>query len=186
MLVPNVRARYNEYSMVTSIFIAQPNVSFDILLKACADTLDHKVTESIDNTLKQLSDSEKYLSILAAIRDANASVNLTPNLLTHITFSVLTVATDVDMMDVLEACSGMAFTHAETKMRGGLIAVITGTMQQWRDAIITGSQHSQGIIRGGFDQLHDLFIQAGLGTVWNDYESQTQSDGTYKLIEHKR
>lgn len=172
--------------MVTSIFIAQPSVSFDILLQACADTLDHKVTGGVDNTAKRLSDSEKFLSILAAMRDAQATASLTPNLLTHVSFSVLTIANDVDMIDILEACSGMAFTYTETQVRGGLLAVITGTMQQWRDAIVTGSQHSQLAIRAGFDQLHDLFVQVGLGSVWKDYEQAPLKDGTYRLIEDRR
>ena len=89
------------------------------------------------------------------------------------------------MMDILEACSTMAFTYAETKMRGCLVAVITGTIQQWRDAIVTGTQHSQATIRGGFNQMHDLFVQVGLYQIWSDFEQKAQDDGSYTLIEYK-
>lgn len=169
-----------------STFISQPSVEFGVLLQACDEILGHKVTHGVDSTSKRLSDSERFLSILSAMRDAEARVGFPPNLLTHVSFSVLTVASDVDMMDILEACSGMAFTHAETKMRGILVSVITGTMQQWRDAIVTGTQHSQATIRAGFNQLHDLFVQVGLGSIWNDYEQKPQDDGTYLLIEYKQ
>lgn len=168
-----------------SVFIAQPAVEFDILLKMCDDALDYKVTTGVDNTARKLSDSERFLSILAAIRDPQAPAGLPPTLLTHVSFSVLTVSSDADMMDILEACSGMSFTYAETKMRGMLIAVITGTMQQWRDAIVTGTKHQQATIRAGFNQLHDLFVQAGLCSIWNDYEQKPQDDGTYVLLEYK-
>lgn len=168
-----------------SIFIAQPAVAFDSLLMACSETLDYNVTNGIDSTEKKLSDSERFLSILAAIRDPEAPAGLPPNLLTHVSFSVLTISSDVDMMDVLEACSGMAFTYAETKFQGVLVAVITGTMQQWRDAIVTGTKHQQATIRIGFNQMHDLFVQVGLGSIWNDYEQKPQDDGTYTLLEYK-
>lgn len=169
----------------TSTFIVQPGIAFGILLKACDEVLDHKVTQGIDNTEKKLSDTERFLSILAAMRDVEAKAGLTPNLLTHVSFSVLTISSEADMMDILEACSTMGFTYAETKMRGCLVAVITGTIQQWRDAIVTGTQHSQATIRGGFNQMHDLFVQVGLYQIWSDFEQKAQDDGSYTLIEYK-
>lgn len=168
-----------------SIFVAQPAVAFPVLLQACDEMLVHKVTQSVDDTVKRLSDSERFLSILAAMSDSQALVGLPPNLLTHVVFSVLTVATDVDMLDILESCSGMPFTHTETKARGCVIAVITGSLQQWRDAVVTGTKHNQMTIRSGFNQIHDLFVQAGLCSIWNDYEQKPQDDGTYTLIEYK-
>lgn len=168
-----------------SIFIAEPAVAFDTLLTACNEALDHKVTVGVDSTAKKLSDSERFLSILAAIRDAKAPVGLPPNLLVHVSYSVLTVASEPDMIDILEACSGMPFTYAETKIRGVLISIITGTMQQWRDAVVTGTKHYQTVIRAGFNQIHDLFVQAGLCQIWNDYEQKIQDDGTYVLLEYK-
>lgn len=171
--------------MVHSTLIVQPAIAFDILLKACDDILDHKVTEAVDNSIKRLSDTERFLSILAAMPDQGAPVGLSPHLLTQVSFSILTVAPDVDMMDILECCAGMPFTHTETKLRAVLAAVITGTMQQWRDAVVSGTKHSQSIIRSGFNQIHDLFVQVGLCSIWNDYEQQPQNDGTYKLLEYK-
>jgi len=171
--------------MMRSTFIAQPSVDFPVLLQICDEVLGHKVTCAIDNTEKNLSDAERFLSILAAMRDANAPAGFPSNLLMHVSFSVLTVADGSDMMDILESCSGMAFTHVETKLRTVLIVVITGTVQQWRDAIVIGTNHVQMTVRAGFNQMHDLFVQAGLVSVWNDYEQKPQEDGTYLLIEYK-
>jgi hypothetical protein len=167
-----------------SIFIAQPTVEFPVLIKACAEILNHNVSAHVDKTIKNISDSERFLSILSAMRDERAGVGLPPNLLTHVSFSVLTVATEADMLDILESCSGMAFTHTETKIRSVLAAVISGTMQQWRDAIVSGTGHALPSIRTGFNQIHDLFVQQGLAALWNSFEQKPQSDGTYKLIEY--
>jgi len=169
-----------------SIFIAQPSIAFNELLNACDQALSHKVTSGVDNTPKKLSDTERFLSILAAIRDADAAVGLPPNLLTHVSFSVLTVATEQDMMDILEACSGMAFTFTETKARGALMSVITGTVQQWRDAVVTGTNHRHPEIRLGFNEIHQLFVEAGLTAVWSNFEYHPNGDGSYLLIEYKQ
>jgi hypothetical protein len=171
--------------MMRSTFIAQPSVAFPVLLQACDEVLGHAVTHGVDNTAKNLSDAERFLSILAAMRNAEAPVGFPPNLLTHVSFSVLTIADKIDMMDILEACSGMAFTHTETKLRDVLVVVITGTVRQWRDAIVTGTNHNQLVLREGFNQIHNLFVAAGLASVWNDYEQKPQDDGTYLLIEYK-
>lgn len=171
--------------MMRSTFIAQPAVAFPVLLQACDEVLGHKVTHGVDNTAKNLSDAERFLSILAAMRNVAAPVGFPLNLLTHVSFSVLTIANEVDMMDILESCSGMPFTQTETKMRNVLVAVITGTVQQWRDAIVTGTNHEELAIRAGFDQMHDLFVQVGLASVWNDYEQKPQDGGSYSLIEYK-
>ncbi len=168
-----------------STFIAQPSVAFNVLLQVCDEVLEHKVTTGVDNTAKNLSDAERFLSILAAMRDEQAPAGLPPMLLAHVSFSVLTVADEVDTLDILESCSGMAFTHTETKMRQVLVVVITGTVQQWRDAIVTGTNHKQQTVRVGFNQIHDLFVQEGLTAVWNDYEQKPQDDGTYLLLEYK-
>lgn len=166
------------------MFIAQPAVEFNTLLATCNEAFDHSVTTGIDSTEKNLSTSEKFISILSYMRDPNASVGLIPNLLTHVSFSVLTVADDMDILDILEACSGMAFTYAPTKHRSILMAVITGTVQQWRDAVVTGTKHQQATIRSAFNQIHNLFVEAGLYAAWNDYVQKPQDDGTYKLIEY--
>jgi len=171
--------------MMRSTFIARPAVDFDVLLQACDEVLDHKVTHGVDNTAKNLSNAERFLSILAATQDVEAPASLPPALLAHVSFSVLTVVDEIDILDILESCSGMSFTRAETKIRQVLLVILSGTIQQWRDAIVTGTNHSQLTIRAGFNQMHDLFVQEGLSAVWNDYEQKSQADGTYLLLEYK-
>jgi len=168
-----------------STFVSQPAVAFSELLSACNEILDHSVTTSVDSTVKKLSDSERFLSILSAMRDKNAPACLPPHLLTHISFSVLILSNENDMLDILEACGGMPFTYAETKRSGILVAVVTGNVQQWRDAIVTGTQHKHSELREGFNQMHNLFVEVGLHQVWEDFEQKPQDDGTYLLVEFK-
>ena len=62
-----------------------------------------------------------------------------PSLLTHASFSVYVAADDCDMLDILQSSAGMPFVMANTMANNVKIAVITGTLAQWRDAVTSGS-----------------------------------------------
>ena len=167
-----------------STLINAPSVDFGTLINAADQVLGRSVCAGVDSTAKKLSDAERFLSLLAALKDIHSPVGLPPNLLTHVSFSVLTIASELDMLDILEACSGMPFTQTETTMRGTVLAVISGTLQQWRDAVVSGSQeHQQPNVRLGFNQIQNVFVGAGLGSCWNNFEQKLLHNG-YTLIEY--
>lgn len=163
-----------------SILVSAPGVNFDELISACVQSLSHSVTTEIEETFRKLTDAEKFLSILNHLKETEYL-----RLLDHVSFSVLTLAEYADMVDLMEVCSGMPVIQTESKMRGALVAIITGTLKQWREAVVIGSNHPEPSIRSGFCQIHDLFVQAGLHSVWNEYEHQMRDDGTYGLIEYQ-
>ena len=133
---------------------------------------------------RELSEPEKFLSCLAALRDQKAPAGLTPNLLSHVSFSVFVVADERDMLDILERCAGMPFVTAETTVRGVTAAVVTGTLAQWRDAVAAGSVHeAEPSVRAGFNKVYGLFCGAGLN-VWGDYRTREAPDRTL-LLEYK-
>jgi hypothetical protein len=167
-----------------STLVTAPSVQFGTLISICEQAMDRSVCKGVDNTSKHLSDAEKFLSILASLKDITSPVGLPPNRLTLVSFSVLTIASDLDMLDILEACSGMPFIQTETSMRGMNLSIISGTLHQWRDAVVSGSHSKQPNVRLGFNQMHNLFVGVGLGQVWNKYEQQPLDKG-YKLIEFK-
>jgi len=119
------------------------------------------------------------------MRDEKAPAGFPPHLLRHVSFSALIGADERDMLEILQVAS-MPFVAVETIARGVQIAVVTGTLDQWRDAIISGC--AKGVptsVRHCFNKLHGLFTAAGL-KVWPDYSSRPNHDQTYLLLEDKR
>jgi hypothetical protein len=168
-----------------SALITQPSLAVEQLVLACSQLFDHKVADGIDSSPRNLTDAEKFLSILAAMREPGAPASLPPDLLKHVTFSVLTVAEERDMVDILDICSGMCTTLAATRGRGIIAVVLTGRLNEWRDAVTTGcSKYIQFEVRSGFNQIHSLFVGAGLGAIWKGYR-QT-NDGTLFHLTHER
>jgi len=74
----------------------------------------------------------------------------------------------------------------ETIVRTVQVAVVTGTLAQWKEAVASGC--SKGVstpVRHCFNKLHGLFVAAGLN-VWRDFASRIIPDQTFLLLEDKR
>lgn len=170
-----------------SVLVSQPAVALQNLVGACSEIMSYNVAEAVDSSVRKLSDAEQFLSVLAAIRNPGSPTGLPPDLLPHVKFSVLTVADERDMLDVFAVCSGMDTVMGETKIRGIAVAVISGTLDQWRDAISRGCSDRQlPPIRAGFNQLHGLFVSAGLGSIWKGFRQRESVDRQTFLLTDER
>lgn len=164
--------------------ITRPAVDFGTFLGLTNQALGYSLATASDSTRRELSDSERFLSCLAAMKDADAPVGLLPKLYRHVCFSMLVIAEEADLLDILEAC-GSAFVVSNTIARGVQIAVVTGTLDSWRDAVVTGSSPSvQTPVRDCFNKIHGLFVAEGLN-VWSDYKSRTAPDQTFYLEDRR-
>ena len=166
------------------LLVTTPSVDFRAFLGACVQVLGYSPATAADASSRDLSEPEKFLSCLASLRDQQAPVSLPPNLLSHVSFSVLLVADERDLLDILERCAGMPFVTAETLARGVLATVITGTLAQSRNAVAAGSSREvEPSARAGFNKVYGLFCGVGLN-VWGDYRAREAPDCTL-LLEYK-
>jgi hypothetical protein len=164
-----------------AILIQQPAIDFDRFLSMCHEMFGYSPSSASDASHRELSDSERFLSCLAAMKDQRAPVSLPPHLLAHVSFSVLVATNERDLLDVIECCSTMSFATADTVVRGVQTAVITGTLSQWKTAILSGCNESvEPSVRFLFNQVLTLFENAGL-RVWGDCSRRTNHDNTLLL-----
>ncbi len=167
-----------------AVLIQQPAVDFSTFLAVTNQALGYSPGASADATRRRLHDAEKFTSCLAAMKDEYAPAGLPPHLMRHVSFSLLVMAEDSDMQDALEYCAGMPFVRADTLARGVSVAVITGTLSQWRDAVISGCGHSsQPSVRTLFNRILSLFESVNLN-VWKDC-CRRQAGDTF-LLEDQR
>ena len=173
--------------MPDAVLIQVPSIDFRTFVGLSHKVLGRSPAASSDACRRELSDAERFLSCLAALRDERAPVGLPPHLLRHVSFSAFVGADERDMLDILQLCAGMPFVVVETVVRGVQAAVVTGTLSQWRDAVISGC--SKGVeppVRHCFNKLHGLFVDAGLN-VWGDFSTRPAPDQTtFLLLEDKR
>jgi hypothetical protein len=168
------------------ILISVPSIDFCTFIGLSQKALGRSPAIVPDACRRELSDAERFLSCLAALRDERAPVGLSPHLLSHVSFSAFIGADERDMLDILQFCAGMPFVVVNTVIRGIQAAVITGSLSQWQDAVVAGC--GQGImppVRYCFNKLHGLFVDSGLN-VWGDFTARPASDQTTFLLEDKR
>lgn len=122
--------------------------------------------------------------MLAAMRQPNAAAGLTPNLLYHVSFSILVMADEFDTIGILECAAGMPFVSVETQVRGGQLSLISGTLAQWRDAVVTGTRQT-GAIKHLYCQVMSHFEAVNLNP-WSDFSKKFDREGGLFLLEDKR
>ncbi len=124
---------------VETILIACPAIDFPTLLSLAHQALGRNIAGAADASHRQLGDAEKFLLCLAALKDQSAEI--TPKLLSHVSFGVLVIADERDLPDILDMTSGMSFVRAMT-VPNVEIAVISGTLLQWRNAVASGTNEA--------------------------------------------
>jgi hypothetical protein len=165
--------------------ISSPTFDFNTFLGLASNMLGYSLSQSSDASHKKLSDTEKFLSCLAALRDPNAPAGLPSGLLSHASFSALVAAEEEDMLDILQCCSGMSFIQVETETCHVRLAVITGTLAQWKEAIKMGN--APVVVpsaRACFNKLYSLFELASLN-IWTDSQPQSDRDQTFYLEDRR-
>ena len=170
---------------VEAVLITGPAIDFATLLSLAHDALGYNVASVADASHRKMVDAEKYLFCLAAFKEEDGE--LTPNLLAHVSFSVLVIADERDLLDILEQTSGMSFVRAETTAQNVNLAVLTGTLGQWRDAVASGTNEiAAPMARTCYSKILLLFDRAGLAAVWSNFERRTAPDRCGFLLEDKR
>jgi hypothetical protein len=168
-----------------AVLINKPCIDFKTFLGLSYEATGRRLASKADASTRDLSDAERFISCLAAIRDPKAAAVFVPSLLTHVSFSLFLAADEGDMIDILQASAGMPFVMAETIANNVKIAVITGTLAQWRDAVTSGSTPSVLMpVRQCFNKIYALFEAAGLD-VWTGFRAKSAPDQTFYL-EDKR
>ena len=168
------------------IIIARPDIDFSTYLGIGLKVFGRSLGTAADVSAVDLSDSSRFLSCLASMRNPKASVDLNSRLLPHVAFSLLIVADELDMWDILEYTAGMPFVSAETSARGVLMTVISGSLAQWKIAVLAGSNFdTEETVRYTFNFIYGLFREEGLN-LWVNFQQRTSPDRVTFFLEDKR
>jgi hypothetical protein len=169
---------------VEAVLINSPAIDFTTFLSLAYEAMGYNLAGAADASHKKLTDPEKFLSCLAALKDQSGEI--TPKLLPHVAFGVLVVAEERDLPDILDMTSGMSFVRAMT-VPNVEIVVISGTLLQWRHAVAAGTNEAAPpIVRTCYSKILMLFDRAGLTSTWNDFERRMAPDHSGFLLEDNK
>lgn len=168
------------------LIIQRPDIDFSAYLGIALEVLGRSPVSAADSSPQQLSTASRFLSCLSAMRNSEAGVGLNPKFLSHVMFSVLIVADELDILDMMECAGGMPFVIAETTVRGVLMVVMSGNLAQWKLAVVAGATSEMSLrVRYAFNQIQIQFRSDGIN-LWTDYRQRSSTDQTTFLLEDKR
>ncbi|MGN6136574.1 MAG: hypothetical protein ACTHOU_18980 [Aureliella sp.] len=159
--------------------ISKPHVDFHTLLKVAFDGTGKKLAAFADGSNRPFTDDKKFATCLSALIDQDP-VSLHPMVATHLHFAGLLVCEELDLIDVLQAGGKLAYLGTPaSKARGAMIAFLSGTLGDWRDAVISGLL--QPTTQPIFETVYRTFISAGYASAWAGYREVVPIGGQLKL-----
>lgn len=173
--------------MVKVFPITQTIVNWREYLSLAQSVLGHSVSDSLDArrmpadnaaafivTLDELC-HDKICNPTMVLREAGA-------LLRHVAFGFLIVGPSQVFYDLREN-STLSVTSALTPKDGFKIGVVTGNMEEWRNAIINcANDRTSFELRTLVNQCMLCLEQAGLGEVWANFQKTSMRDKTFRLL----
>lgn len=152
-------------------------------LKSFLAVVKHKLGRAlkVDDQRYPLDHPLCYLLTLTDFKDVPSDIGNLGALLKHEHHTFIMTCTEREMTEVvLEAALAITITPDKE------LAILSGTLEQWRTTIINGSSESAlDSVRIFANSVLLEFERMGLKSLWTNYTKGYLKDGTFKLIEKK-
>lgn len=187
-MVESDKGRVMATSKETGVIpIMVPHFAWTDFLKDVASLCGHSPICGVDSYPYKLKDYARLIAVFGEFRngkscDPKKTLRSSDDLLQLLHFGF-----------VIHGSTGLIFRIMEltdlkiisAKMQGkGRAAIVTGTLKQWQDAVISGLSTTipkNSELRWVFSQCLDFFEQLGLQDIWYDYRKRALQDQTYLL-----
>lgn len=160
--------------MIAVFPIAKTEIDWAAYLTVAKHHVGTSVSECFDK--QGISPShEAYLLSLDFINDYQFSQ------LKHLSFSFFCVMLKDSLLNLVQL-TNLEVTIGQTDKNGIFVAIVTGTLQQWKDTVIACSvQDVTYDMRKFGNLLQQYFESIGLGQIWSAYKKHKLLDTTYTI-----
>jgi len=167
------------------------NVDWTNFIKNVAALTGHSPTRGLDASGLKLGGYTRFIAALGEFQSGKAlnpfdTLKSNNHLLRHLFFGFLVSGSTSLIYRIMEL-TDLNVTSAKAKDKGR-VAVVSGTLEEWKAAIITCLDKSlvrNFELRWVFNSCLDIFYSAGLRNVFDDYRKKGLEDQTY-LLEYKK
>jgi len=168
--------------------ILTPDIDWEQFYRLTQSVLGRSTTRGLDAAGRSPGDLASFVSCLGEMQTPGCSptsvLEEPGSLLRHLYFGVLGVCPD-DALQFVNLNSGLAAAVVATAERGYSLALITGSLEDWRVATICCCvDRSPQWVRMLFNQVLLHFEQIGLQRVWFGYHKVQLPDSSFRL-EHR-
>lgn len=163
--------------------IVQPQIDWTAYLMTAQKVLGVSISMDFDRAKIQPS-------ALAFVVSANTLNQQTPAsdidvpATRHLSYAFLLIALSDSYHDLIEETS-LNLTSSETARPGFRIAIVSGNLEQWKQAVVSCSNSENPDVRVFADKIRQYFESIRLGGLWTHYTKTKSKDQTLKL-EYKK
>lgn len=166
--------------------IAQSVINWGHYLTMMQKATGISLTRSLDRANMPADNLAAFIVTLNELKgDVDSALDALRNsgpFLHHLSVSFVVIAESQTMRDLLEGVD-LHVTIGETLKSGVEIAVVSGNLSQWRNAVIDGcSEGTSYGLRALMGKCMLYFEQAGLHHLWAFFKKTTMHDSTFKLL----
>lgn len=163
--------------------IGSTKIQFPAFLLAAKNALGRSV--SVAGDAAGLSGSAAFLTALGAMKDdtlkASQILRDAGSLLRHLYYSFIILADRETVFELIQE-TRLSVTSVESLSRGVRFGIVSGTLEEWRTAIINCcSLTCEPELRAFLSKVFPFFERDGLGLLWSEYLKRTHTDGTLLL-----
>lgn len=165
------------------------NFAWTDFLKEAMTLCGHSPTQGIDSYSYSLKDYARLIAIFGEFRDGKECdpkqiLYSAGDILSHLHFGFLIDGSANLIYQIMEL-TDLKIISTRLKEKKGRAAIVSGTLKQWKDAIInilsTNKRNQE--LRWVLSQCLDFFYQLGLHDIWHNYRKRSLSDRIYLLEE---
>ena len=155
-------------------------------LKDAADLCGHSPIHGVDSYPYKLSNHARLIATFGEFRngkecDPKQTLYEAGDILSHLHFGFLIDGSANLIYQIMEL-TDLKIISTRLKEKRGRAAIVSGTLKQWKDAIInilTIKRNRE--LCWVFSQCLDFFFHLGLQDVWHHFRRQSKKDQTYLL-----
>jgi hypothetical protein len=152
------------------ILLGKPQIDINILVKSANEMRDSIITSKYTNEYK-------IIDLLRKFTDDG-------NVIQHLDYMFLVLSTRTVLAD-LAMESELKLTVMDSIREDITLAIVSGILPQWVDAICNCSTHHvSSSVRKLVNEFYMYFVMIGLQDIFREFEKKKYKDGTF-LLERK-
>ena len=173
--------------MIRLIPIAQTQVDWDTFLREVSDALKRNPLEQLN--ARWITPTKSLSDFVVALKEidmpGSEPFEAANHLLTHIHVSFILVCTDAALLEIINR-SRLHFTAAKSCLENFRISIVSGTLHEWRSALLNCCSNGQSFEVREFGTLAFGRLEYAAMIQYMSLEFILTNDRTIRLLEKRK
>lgn len=168
--------------MIELVPVIAPQVDWPKLLSVANTVLGSSISESFDAAKIPLS-PKAFIVSMNDLNQTKPALELDVASIRHLSYTFMTILMEGAYLALIEE-TRLIFTSSTTTRPGLRVAIISGNLLDWKEAVVCCSGSSNPDVKLFGNKVKQYFDQIGLSDLWKHYHRIQQSSTHIKYLRH--